>query len=49
MEKGRMRVDKDEWVDVGAVGPDGHETFKMRVCRSCGEAVDACRCGEDDG
>lgn len=36
-----------KWVEVGALGPDGHETFKMRVCDFCRCPVDACFCDED--
>ena len=33
-----------KWVDVGAMGPDGYEVFKMRVCDGCGRPVDVCVC-----
>ena len=33
-----------KWIDVGAVGPDGHESFKMRVCDWCNRPVDVCEC-----
>ena len=45
-----MKQDNASWVEVGATGPEGHETFMMRVCDSCCKPVDVCECGgEVDG
>lgn len=32
------------WQLVGAIGPDGHENFFMRLCDSCDRPVDICYC-----
>ena len=33
-----------KYVEVVADGPDGPETFKMRMCENCDQAVDVCQC-----